>query len=58
MRLFGICCLLVLEGNGDGQKVQQFFDRWTFMTPELQASLDRVKDIAIDVLPQYEIAWE
>jgi len=49
--------LLVLEGNGDGQKVQEFFDRWTMMTPELQSSLDAVKDIAIDVLPQYSITW-
>jgi len=49
--------LLVLEGNGDGRKVQEFFDRWTMMTPELQTSLDAVKDIAIDVLPQYSISW-
>ena len=50
--------LLILEGNGDGQKVQEFFDRWTVMTPELQASLDQTKDIAIDVLPNYSIRWE
>ena len=49
--------LLVLEGNGDGDKVKEFFDRWKVMTPELQASLDAVKDIAIDVLPQYSIVW-
>ncbi|MBI1804636.1 MAG: hypothetical protein HY033_08680 [Ignavibacteriae bacterium] len=49
--------ILILEGNGDGQKVQEFFDRWTMMTPELQTSLDAVKDIAIDVLPQYSITW-
>ena len=50
--------LLVLEGNGDGQKVKEFFDQWKYMTSELQASLDAVKDIAIDVLPRYSIAWE
>jgi hypothetical protein len=50
--------LLILEGNGDGTKVKEFFDRWTYMTPELQSSLDRVKDIAIDVLPEYSITWE
>lgn len=50
--------LLVLEGNGDGQKVKEFFDKWKYMTPELQSSLDAVKDIAIDVLPKYEITWE
>ena len=49
--------LLILEGNGDGKKVQEFFDTWTYMTPELQSSLDNVKDIAIDVLPQYTIKW-
>ena len=50
--------LLVLEGNGDGQKVKEFFDKWKYMTPELQASLYAVKDIAIDVLPKYEVKWE
>ncbi len=50
--------LLILEGNGDGQKVTEFFDKWKYMTPELQASLDAVKNIAIDVLPKYEIKWE
>lgn len=50
--------LLVLEGNGDGQKVTEFFDKWKYMTPELQGSLDAVSDIAIDVLPKYDINWE
>jgi hypothetical protein len=50
--------LLLLEGNGDGAKVKEFTDAWTYMTPELQASLDKVKDIAIDVIPQYVIKWE
>lgn len=49
--------LIILEGNGDGKAVQEFFDRWTYMTPELQSSLDQVKDIAIDVLPDYNIKW-
>jgi hypothetical protein len=49
--------LLILEGNGDGRKVTEFFDRWKYMTPALQSSLDAVKDIAIDVLPKYEIEW-
>ncbi len=50
--------LLRLEGDGDGARVQAFFDKWTFMTPQLQASLDLVKDLPIDVLPNYSIEWE
>ncbi len=50
--------LLILEGDGDGAKVAAFFEQWTAMTPELQASLDAVNDLPIDVLPQYSIRWE
>jgi hypothetical protein len=50
--------LLVLEAKGDGKKVQEFFDKWTYMSPELELSLNIVKDIAIDVLPKYNITWE
>lgn len=49
--------LLLLEGNGDGKKVKEFCDSWTYMTPELQSSLDAVKNIAIDVIPHYTIQW-
>ena len=49
--------LWILEGDGDGKKVSEFFDKWKYMTPELQSSLDAVRDIAIDVLPKYEIKW-
>ncbi len=50
--------LLILEGDGDNVKVQQFFDTWAKITPELQRSLDVVKDLPIDVLPKYSIKWE
>jgi hypothetical protein len=50
--------LLILEGNGDGDKVKAFFAQWSYMTPELQGSLDAVKDIAIDVLPVYTVLWD
>lgn len=50
--------LLILLGDGDNQKVQVFFDQWTTITPELQASLNRVSDIAVDVMPRYSIKWE
>jgi len=49
--------LLILEGDGDGQKVQQFFDRYVVVSPELKESLDMVKGIAIDVLPKHSIQW-
>ena len=50
--------LLILEGAGDNERVQEFFDRWATITPNLQSSLDSVKDIAIDVLPRYSIKWD
>ncbi len=50
--------LLVLEGDGDNRNVQAFFDKWATLTPALASSIDRVKDLPIDVLPQYSIKWE
>jgi hypothetical protein len=50
--------LVILEGDGDGLKVKQFFDRWTGPSRELKASLAKVKDIAIDVMPRYTVQWE
>src|ERR1051326_5084675 len=50
--------LLKLEGDGDGAGVQAFFEKWSLMPPQLQESLDLVKDLPIDVLPNYTIQWE
>lgn len=50
--------LVRLEGDGDNTKVQEFYDRWAKITPELQSSLDAVKDLPIDLLPKYSIKWE
>jgi Peptidase family M49 len=49
--------ILILEGNGDNTKVQEFFNKWAKIIPEVQASLDKVKDLPIDVLPKYSIKW-
>lgn len=49
--------LLILEGDGDNARVEEFFKKWTGMTPELKTSLERVEDIAIDVLPIRSIKW-
>jgi hypothetical protein len=49
---------LILEGDGDNEKVKQFYDKWAKVTPELQKSLDLVKDLPVDVLPHYSITWE
>ncbi|RMF59308.1 MAG: hypothetical protein D6743_16525 [Calditrichaeota bacterium] len=50
--------LLILEGDGDNGKVEQFFERWARLTPEIESSLAAVKDLPIDVLPHYSITWE
>jgi Peptidase family M49 len=50
--------LLILEGDGDKLKVQQFFDSWAKIIPEVKSSLDKVESLPIDVLPNYTIKWE
>ncbi|HNP34264.1 MAG TPA: hypothetical protein PKK10_00315 [Woeseiaceae bacterium] len=49
--------LLLLLGNGETEPVQIFFDRWD-ITPELQAGLDSIAELPIDVLPEYKIKWD
>lgn len=49
--------LVILLGDGDTAKVKSFFDQWIPFSPELEASLDRVKNLPIDVLPEYSITW-
>ena len=50
--------LLMLLGDGDTQKVAAFFDHWMPFSGDLSASLDKVKDLPIDVLPKYHIQWD
>lgn len=50
--------MLILEGNGDNEKVQIFFDKWTVETPMLAEAMELTGEIAIDVLPVREIIWE
>lgn len=50
--------LITLEGDGDPERVDLFFQRYLTMSVPLRESLDLVEDIAIDVLPIYSIQWE
>ncbi|MCP4457064.1 MAG: hypothetical protein GY816_03405 [Cytophagales bacterium] len=50
--------MLVLEGDGDNEEVQAFFDKWTVETPMLVEAIALTEDIAIDVLPIRKIIWE
>ena len=50
--------MLILEGDGDNEKVQAFFDKWTAETPMLLEAIDLTSEIAIDVLPIRKIIWE
>lgn len=50
--------LLILEGNGDNVKVQEFFDQWTKETPALASAMKATEDLPIDVLPVRSIKWE
>ena len=47
----------MLLAEGDGDAVNRFLDGWTGMSPELEASLDKVSSLPIDVMPSYEIKW-
>ena len=49
--------LLLLLGNGDGAKVDTFFEKWVQTSPELESALKTVIDLPTDVLPSYEINW-
>ncbi len=49
--------LLILEGDGNNDRVQKFFDRWAVISPEIQKSIDSVQQLPIDVLPNYSITW-
>ena len=50
--------LMILEGDGDPEKVEAFFAQWTNETPQLTKAFETVEDIAIDVLPVRSIKWE
>ncbi len=50
--------MLILEGDGDNEKVQEFFDRWTTETPMLTEALELTSNVAIDVLPVRKIIWD
>ncbi|MEQ6118080.1 hypothetical protein [Reichenbachiella sp. MALMAid0571] len=50
--------LMILEGDGDNEKVEAFFAKWTKETPQLTKAFETVEDIAIDVLPVRSIKWQ
>ncbi len=50
--------MLILEGDGDNAKVQEFFDAWTKETPALADAMQKTADLPIDVLPVRSIKWE
>ncbi len=50
--------MLILEGDGDAAKVQEFFNKWTEETPALADAMEKTSDLPIDVLPIRSIKWE
>ena len=50
--------LMILEGDGDNEKVEEFFAKWTKETPQITKAFETVEDIAIDVLPVRSIKWQ
>lgn len=50
--------LMILQGNGDNEKVELFFDKWTKESELLIEAMNLVSHIAIDVMPEREIIWD
>jgi hypothetical protein len=49
--------LLTIEATGDFARAQALRDRYGTMRPDVQAALERVKDVPIDPMPVYENIW-
>ena len=49
--------LLLIEAEGDYARAQRLAERYGTTPDFVQASLDSLADLPIDLVPQYEIAW-
>lgn len=50
--------LLLIEAEGDYQRAQRLAEKYAGTPDFVQASLDSLNDLPIDLVPQYEIKWE
>jgi len=49
--------ILVLQGDGDKQKVKEFVERYGIISPEVKDALNTLEDLGVpvDVYPRYRI---
>jgi len=45
--------LLIMEATGDGAKAEAWFKKYDVISSELQASLDKAKNLPVDVDPVF-----
>src|SRR5262249_17526869 len=48
--------LLEIEATGDRERAEKWFSRYGTMPPELQSALTQVKDVPVDVDPEFSFA--
>ena len=47
--------LLIIEAEGDYEKAKTFIAKYRSISPEVQAAIDRLKDVPVDIRPIYPI---
>lgn len=50
--------LLMIESEGNYQRAKQLEETYAEVPEFLQASVDSLKDLPIDIVPQYQIRWQ
>jgi len=50
--------LLTIEATGDYQRGKEFVDRYRVVTPAMQASIDRLTQVPVDIWPSYPVIRE
>lgn len=49
--------LLILEAEGKKTDVESFFKQWALMSHSIRMSINKVKHLPTDVIPNYSIKW-
>ncbi|MFO7894018.1 MAG: hypothetical protein R6U63_09800 [Longimicrobiales bacterium] len=47
--------LLTLQAEGDYQRAGEILDRYGVMRPEIEAAVERLEDVPVDIRPRYEV---
>jgi hypothetical protein len=49
--------LLVIEAEGDYERAKKLSEKYSATTAVVQASLDSLKELPVDLVPLYENQW-